>query len=148
MSTIAVGPAGDVAHSHGKGRSSQTKKEANSRQSIKTSGQWDKKVGIALIAINPANTKRPPMRSVNMPIGIRASEPRSTGAPTNAALWVRVSPNGFRNCGAKALIRPHAAKQSVNEIVPNARCSESLDCDSIFIVLFSGNNLVKRRRML
>ena len=57
-------------------------------------------------------------RSVNMPTGIRASEPSRTGAATSAALWVGVSSKIFRNCGAKALIKPQAAKHRANETVP------------------------------
>jgi hypothetical protein len=54
----------------------------------------------------------------------------------------------FRNCGAKALIRPQAAKQTVNEMVPNATWSENAGCDSVFIGRDSGVSLVKPRRAL
>jgi hypothetical protein len=53
-----------------------------------------------------------------------------TGAATKTALWVGVSSKSFRNCGAKALIKPQAAKHKVNEIVPNAACHEKEVCDS------------------
>src|SRR5215831_19688919 len=57
-----------------------------------------------------------------MPIGRRASAPRSTGTATRNAVCVAERWNFWRKTGANALISPHAAKQMVNEIVPSRRC--------------------------
>lgn len=49
---------------------------------------------------------------------MRATEPSSTGtAIRNAVVWAD-NPNWVRNEGAKALISPHAAKHTANEMVP------------------------------
>jgi hypothetical protein len=41
---------------------------------------------------SPAKTNRPPNRSVNIPIGRRATEPSSTGTATSSAVSDAVKP--------------------------------------------------------
>src|SRR5262249_52530168 len=66
-------------------------------------------------------TTRPPNRSVSIPTGMRARDPSRTGTATSSAVWVADSSNNWRNCGAKALIKPHAAKHRAKEALAIAR---------------------------
>ena len=77
---------------------------------------------MAAASISEEKTRRPPKRSVSMPMGMRASEPRSTGTATSNAVCMADNAKRVRNRGANALISPQAAKQRVNEIVASARC--------------------------
>src|SRR5205809_5644196 len=92
---------------------------------------------MAAASISEEKTTRPPKRSVSMPMGMRASEPRSTGTATSNAVCVAVNANRARNLGAKALISPQAAKQTVNEIVASARCcrADFTACSVIPVIL-------------
>ena len=73
------------------------------------------------------NTSRPPKRSVNIPIGMRATEPNNTGTAIKNAVVCAERPKSARNVGANALISPHAAKQTANEIVPSTRFRAALE---------------------
>src|SRR4051812_18274471 len=86
------------------------------------------------MAADPATAKNsnvninlPPNRSVSMPIGNRATEPSRTGTAIRSAVSWAERLNCDRKVGAKALISPHAPKQTANEMVPQRRLCTALD---------------------
>jgi hypothetical protein len=76
--------------------------------------------GTATAVIRIEKTARPPKRSVRMPIGILASDPRST-AP-RARRSPKLSVERPRGSGREGVDQPPCcnAKQTVNEMVPSA----------------------------
>ncbi len=76
----------------------------------------------ATTSCSTAITARPPKRSPSVPIGSRASDPRSTGVAISRPVAVSVSPSASRKRGARAPISPQAAKQTANEAVASASC--------------------------
>src|SRR5262245_59418936 len=66
-------------------------------------------------------TTRPPNRSASIPTGMRARDPSTTGTAMSSAVSVADSRNNWRNWGAKALIKPHAAKHRAKEAVAIVR---------------------------
>lgn len=66
-------------------------------------------------------------------MGMRARDPSRTGTATGSAVSVADSQKSSRNCAAKALISPQAAKQMAKERVASARGrpAEGCDCDAI-----------------
>ena len=65
---------------------------------------------------------RPPKRSVSIPAGTRANDPRSTGTAIRKAVADEERCKASRNWDAKALISPQAAKHPAKERVPITSC--------------------------
>ena len=68
-------------------------------------------------------TYRPPSRSVSMPIGSRATEPSKTGTATKRAVCDAVKRYRALKLGASPAINPHAANDSMKEIVASTKAS-------------------------
>ena len=68
-------------------------------------------------SMSAVKTTRPPKRSVSMPAGILAREPNSTGTTTSSAACAPDNPKVCLKRGPNAPIKPHIAKQRVNESV-------------------------------